>query len=85
MSAMVHDRCLGVEFLRGAYHVNHGFHLAFEMVTLVNHVGHIGGRAGFPDLVVDLVEDAEDGKDHASALQLAETIECSLCINPLIQ
>jgi hypothetical protein len=40
--------------------VNHGFHLAFEIVTLVNHVGHIGGRAGFPDLVVDLVEDAED-------------------------
>jgi hypothetical protein len=77
MSAMVHDRCLGVEFPRGAYRVNHGFHLAFEIVTLVNHVGHIGGRAGFPDLVVDLVEDAGDGKDHASALQSAETSECS--------
>ncbi len=57
---MVHDGGLGVKFLCRAHRLDHGFHLAFQIVTLVDHVCHIGECAGFPGVGVNLVEDAED-------------------------
>ena len=57
---MVHDRGLGIKFLRSADRLNHGFHLALEIVTLIDHVGHVRECAGFPCVIVNFVEDAED-------------------------
>src|ERR1700722_1283732 len=57
---MVDNGSFGIEFLRRADGLNHGFHLAFEIVALIDHIRHVRESAGFPGVVVNLMEDAED-------------------------
>ena len=56
---VIHQSGLGEQLLRHGHGLNHGFDLAFEVVTLVDHVGDVGCAAGFPFEEADLVEDAE--------------------------
>ena len=57
---VIHQHRLGEDLLRRAYGLNHGFHLALEIVTLIDHEGHVYPSARLPFVVPDFVEDAED-------------------------
>jgi len=57
---VIHQHRLGEDLLRRAYGLDHGFHLALEIVTLIDHEGYVYPSARLPFVVANFVEDAED-------------------------
>ncbi len=77
---MIHQTCLGVEFLRGEDGLHHRLDLVLHVVTLVDDVGW-GRRGGIlPMIELDLVKNAErligvDGAEGEVVVRKAAVVE----------
>src|SRR5450755_4755024 len=52
----IHEGSLGEKLLRHVHGLDHGFNLAFQVVTLIDHVSDVGTPACFPFEKQDFVE-----------------------------